>query len=263
MLFDPAGIFWRVNSEMMMTLAGSRAVLLELAHPLIAAGVARHSDFRRNRFGRLSRTLRLMIYCCFGDPAEVQRELRHMACRHRPVMGRLSQAAGPFPAGTEYDAADPRLRLWVWATLIDSTLVAYERLMRPLTGEEKASYYGDARKLARLFGVPCELIPADYERFRAYFDGMIASDELTVSNAAREQARRLFEGPVIGRAVRAGSALGLSLLPARIRDEFALEWGPGGERQARRLVRLCQFGRAILPDFLCLWPQARRLSSRA
>ena len=69
--FSPHGVFWQVNREMLMVLSGSRAVLLELAHPLIAEGVASHSDFRKNRFHRLFRSLRLMVACCFSDPQRV------------------------------------------------------------------------------------------------------------------------------------------------------------------------------------------------
>ena len=255
--FSPLSVFWRVNREMLMALAGSRAVLLELAHPLIAEGVARHSDFRQNRFRRLFRTLRLMIACCFEDP---QQHLRQMASRHQTVAGRLSTAVGAHAQGSGYSAGDPHLRLWVWATLIDSTLAVYERIFRPLNVDETQSFYRDSRTLARLFDIPAELVPPTHSDFKAYFAAMIASDRLTVSETAKEQVELLFGGPVTGRAVRYASELGVSLLPARIRADFGLETKP---RKVERVLRVLRAVRRILPDVLCVWPQATLAERRA
>jgi len=255
-LFDPAGVFWQVNREMLMALSGARAVLLELAHPLVAEGVARHSGFGRNRFGRLYRTLRLMIACNFGTQRKVERELRRMAAKHRPVAGKLEHPCGAFDHNAKYGAADPHLRLWVWATLIDSTLRSYEALIRPLSAVERAAYYSDSRTLAELFDIPQSIVPTDYNAFEDYFNGMLASSEITVSETARDQARLLFAGALVGRAVRTASLLGISLLPARLRKEFDLEWNTANERRAQGLARVCKKVRSLLPDVLCVWPQA-------
>ncbi len=221
---------------MLVALAGTRAVLLEIAHPLVAEGVAKHSGFRRNRFGRLLRTLRLMIACSFGSQRQVARELRRMKGKHEPVAGRLEHPKALRLRGAKYSAAHPRLRLWVWATLIDSTLQSYQTLIRPLSEEERAAYYFDSRTLAELFDIPASIVPTDYSEFETYFRRMLSSDEITVSETAREQAYWLFDGAVVGRAIRAASLVGISLLPARLRKEFDLKWDDGSERRAQRLT---------------------------
>ena len=239
-----------------MALSGARAVLLELAHPLVAEGVAKHSGFQRNRFGRLFRTLRLMIACNFGSQRLVARELRRMAGKHEPVAGRLEHPGGPYGVGAKYSAAHPRLRLWVWATLIDSTLQICQTLIRPLSEAERAAYYFDSRTLAELFDIPASIVPTDYNGFEAYFRGMLSSGEITVSETARKQAHWLFDGAVAGRAIRAASLVGISLLPARLRKEFDLKWDDGSERRAQRLTLFLRRVRKLAPDVCCVWPQA-------
>ena len=172
--FSPNSVFLRVNRETLMGLSGSRAVLLELAHRLIAEVVARHSDFRKNRFRFLFRTLRLMAACCFSVPGS---ELANMAARHRPVQGQTS-------GGARYSAADPKLRLCVWATLIDSTLVVYERLIQSLTQQETDRFYEDARALAQLFDIPANIVPETWDDFRSYFSEMVERFDSRASPAS-------------------------------------------------------------------------------
>ena len=106
-------------------LGGGRALLMQVAHPLIAAGVAAHSGFQQAPLTRLTRTLELMLTIVFADGRDALAAVRAIARVHRRVHGRLETAVGPFRRGTPYDAADPALLLWVHATLVDSALVAY------------------------------------------------------------------------------------------------------------------------------------------
>ena len=93
--FTPHSVFWRVNSDALVNLAGSRALLLELAHPLVAAGVAGHSNYRGDPFGRLMRTLSTMSRLMFTDAGSAEAALRHFNACHARVKGALDQAVGP------------------------------------------------------------------------------------------------------------------------------------------------------------------------
>ena len=134
---DVPPIVRRINGERLMVLGWGRAILMQLAHPLIAAGIGDHSDFRSGPVGtaqRLRRTVRAMLALTFGDEVHAARASRQILAIHDRVHGTLPTAVGPFPAGTRYSAHDPDLLLWVHSTLLDSMLLFYADLVAPLTG---------------------------------------------------------------------------------------------------------------------------------
>ncbi len=234
----------RISSEAVLLFGGGRALLLEIAHPLVAAGVAEHSSFRTDPFGRLQRTLEAMSAITFKDQAAVVSAVRSVATAHVPVRGRLAQTAGPFAAGTRYSGRDPELMRWVWATLVDTAWVVYERFVGPLDVDALGSFYGDQRALARVLGVPDEILPARWADFRSYFDSMLESDELTITATAREIAKVVLNppgtassGPLI-RMVTAG------LLPERFRTGFDLPWDAEQMDRFDSLTRLVRARRS-------------------
>jgi uncharacterized protein (DUF2236 family) len=118
----------RINAERLLLLAWLRAILLQLAHPLIAAAVAEHSSFRGSTAGawaRLRHTIDAMLALTFGTGVERDAALEGIRAIHRRVSGTLTQASGPFAAGTRYSAEDPALLAWVHATLIESIVLVY------------------------------------------------------------------------------------------------------------------------------------------
>jgi uncharacterized protein (DUF2236 family) len=232
-LFPPDGWLRRVSQEPVLLFGGARALLLEVAHPLVAAGVARHSSFRSDPFGRLQRTLDAMSAISFGDRARACEAVRAVERAHARVRGELGFAAGPFPAQTPYAGRDPELVRWVWATLADTAWRVYERFVAPLPADGLADWYRDQRRLARLLGAPAELLPEDAAGFRAWFDAMLASDVLTPTDEAREVGEAVL--CLVPGAVRGLTA---SLLPARLREAFGLAW------DARRAARVEAFAAA-------------------
>jgi uncharacterized protein (DUF2236 family) len=257
-----AGLFradsWlrRVSAESVLLLGGGRALLLEVAHPLVAAGVAEHSAFREDPLGRLQRTLDAMSTLAFRERGVALEAARRVERAHLHVRGRLARATGRFAAGTPYDGRDPELMRWVWATLVDTALEVTARFVAPLPPEALESYYADQRTLARVLGIPDPFVPADYAAFRAYFERMLAGDELAVGDAAREIAAAVLDPPLrlpitgIARLVTAG------LLPARVREAFGLAWD---ERQEARLAELCASARALRES--APLPSAHRLDA--
>src|SRR5262245_14627521 len=184
-LFSPRSVFWKVNRELACTFAAPRAVLMQIAHPLVAAGVAEHSQFRKHRFARLYRTSMAAAAITFGSRDFALRAVRTINQKHHVVHGVLKAQAGIFPEGTPYDANDPELKLWVLSTITDSTLYVYERFVSKLSRQDREAYYADNLRVAELFGIPERIVPPTYEDFRTYFDHMMESGAIQVSDQAK------------------------------------------------------------------------------
>src|SRR5206468_658005 len=157
-LFGPGSMIWRVNRENVLLLGGGRALILQVAHPLVAAGVAEHSNYREDPWGRLYRTLDVTTKIVFGS-TEVADEA---AERLWNVHGRVQ---GTSPDGSAYQARDPDLLMWVHATLIDTTLLVYTRYVGPLTIAEQNRYYEDTKLLGERYGIPRDRLPDTFADF--------------------------------------------------------------------------------------------------
>jgi uncharacterized protein (DUF2236 family) len=166
---------WRLNREALLLLgAGPRALLMQIAHPAVAAGVDEHSDFRTDPWGRLAATLRSYLTIVYGSTATARAEIRRLNTLHRGIVG----------AG--YSARDPELSMWVHATLIESTIVAYDAWIEPLPQARRAAFYLETRPIGRAFGVPNGRLPADLDGFDAYLEAMLApGGPVEVSPTAR------------------------------------------------------------------------------
>ncbi len=177
-------------------LAGwGRAILLQLAHPLVAQGVADHSGFAkdpRGRVRRLERTIRAMLALTFGTAEEAVEAAAAINKIHDRVNGRLREGAGVFAAGTGYSAHDPALLAWVHATLVDTFLLTYERFVAPLSAVDRDSYCREAGGVAPLLGIPPDALPRSTEELAAYMERMLSSGEIVVTGAARSLAREVL-----------------------------------------------------------------------
>ena len=265
-LFARDSVTWRVNREAALLVGGGRALLLQIAHPLVAAGVAAHSRFRERPLERLWRTLDLMLTLVFADAADAIAAVRAIERVHARVRGRLETGVGPFPAGTAYDADQPELLFWVYATLTDSALLAYERFIGPLTAAERVAYYEESKIGARLFGIPEHVVPSTLDGFEAYVDDMIRGDVLTVGAAARDIAASILRPPVplpVMPVFHAASFFAVGLLPPILRARFGLNWSAGQERVLKMLAAASRVGVPLLPGYLRLMPHARRAARRA
>ncbi|HUE30189.1 MAG TPA: oxygenase MpaB family protein [Verrucomicrobiae bacterium] len=260
-LFGPESVTWRVNREAVLLLGGGRALLLQVAHPLVAAGVAAHSEFRAHPLRRLWRTLDLMLTLAFADGATALAAVRTIEAVHARVHGVLEEPSGPFPRGTRYDANDPALLLWVYATLVDTALVVYERFVAPLGVEGRAAYYEGSKVGGRLLGIPEAIMPPTFARFQEYVDDMIRGDALAVGPAGREIAASILRPVVplgLAQAFRAADLFTVGLLPPPIRERYGLSWSAGQERALHALMTLARRVLPFVPRRVRLMPHARR-----
>jgi uncharacterized protein (DUF2236 family) len=225
----------RVSGEPVLLFGGGRALLLEIAHPMVAAGVVEHSNYRSDPFGRLQRTLEAMTAIVFRDRAAALAAARGVERAHQRVSGRLPEAAGRFAAGTPYSGRDPELMLWVWATLVDTAVLIYQRFVDELSPEARGEYYADHRRVARVLGVPDALVPPDWDEFRIWFDATLAGDSLAVTPAAREIAEQVLAPAASVSDARKLRLITTGLLPPRLRQAFGLAWD---EVSAARLEAL-------------------------
>jgi uncharacterized protein (DUF2236 family) len=225
--FGPASMTWRVASEAALLLGGGRAVLMQLAHPLVAAGVGQHSSWSSDPWGRTFKTVELTQAIAFGRRSEARAAARVINRLHVGVTGALSTSAGSLPAGAPYRARDPALLLWVMATLVDTALLLYPTLVEPLTPAEQERYYREAMLAAALLGLPSDVAPPTLAAFRVYMREMLAGDALAVSPPARDVARVVMHmpAPLALRPLLLGAEqVTIGLLPPPLRELYGFSW---------------------------------------
>ncbi len=226
--FAPESVIRRVgNSRLVPLLGGGPAVLLQVAHPLVAAGVVGHSHYRHDLWRRLLRTLRTLYLIVYGSRQEAERAGEAVRAVHAHVRGKTGEQLGPFPAGTPYAASDPDLMLWVHATLVESSLAVYSRFVGRLAPDEEEAYYREMALVARLLGLPAVAIPAALADFREYLHAQLAGPEICVTAPAREVAAVILEAPLpapLRLLAPAHRLATTALLPARLREEYGLGW---------------------------------------
>jgi uncharacterized protein (DUF2236 family) len=250
-VFGPASITWRVNREAAIFLGAGRALLLQLAHPWVAAAIADQSNVFVDPLGRFHRTFNVAFTLVFGTLDQALAVARRLHLRHAAVKGVLPTSVGPFAAGSPYCANDVAALRWVHATLVETAVLAYDLLLLPLADDERDRYWTEAKLFASLFGIPQEPLAPDWKAFTAYTQAMMESDGLTVSPTAREIARQVFSGGVRGvRVPMWYRALTAQMLPERLRRAFALPFGELERRSASRALSWLQRIYPLLPDWL-------------
>jgi len=228
--FDDAAPIRRVHSDASMFIGGLRALLFQSLHPRAMAGVAQHSDYRHDPWGRLQRTADFLAATAFGPASEAQHAVDTVHRVHRHVVGTTAQ-------GQKYAANDPHLLSWVHLAELDSFLAAHDRFgERPLIGEERDEYVENSAVIARALGViePPRTESDLRRQLRAF------RPELGGTPEARDAARYLLLKPPLPTAGRAAYGLiaagAVSLMPAWTRWPLRLPWLPVSEATVGRAV---------------------------
>jgi uncharacterized protein (DUF2236 family) len=165
-LFGPQSLVWRVNRDRAFPLAGMRSLMVQALHPLAMAGVAEHSDWQRDPFGRLAATSGYVLTVTYGDTAAANAAAARVRAIHTHVRG-----TDPV-TGLPYSADDPQLLLWVHAGMVDSIVHVVQRYGRGLDAADADRYVAEMVPFAVIVGVPAEIVPASVDALRTYFESI-------------------------------------------------------------------------------------------
>jgi uncharacterized protein (DUF2236 family) len=261
----PGGITWTISGERLAVLAWPRAILLQVAHPLVAAGVNQHSGFRASpvaAYERLHATIGAMRQLVFGTEDQAAATVRRILSVHDRVNGTLQHGAGRHAGGTRYTAHDPALLLWVHATLLDSHVRILEAVLRPFTADERDRYCRETASFAELLGAVPDDMPRTWADLQAFMTAQIEGGQLAVGADARALAPAILQPP-FSRLVwpfrYAGELVTVGSLPPAIREGFGFAWDAARERHRQRAVAALRAIRSVTPDLLARWPEARHV----
>lgn len=256
-LFGPGSVAWRVDREVIVLAGGSCALLMQAAHPVVAAGVAEHSTYATDPFGRLRRTLTSSFDVVFGTRSRADAAIARVNAIHTAVRGTL-------PDGTAYSAEDPEALLWVHAALVDTALRIYSRFVRPLSPAEEREYLIEAAVVAERLGVLPTDLPTEVPELRDWMAGMIVDARVRVTPAARRIARTvLYPSRVVPRAAwDAAHLVSVATLPDPLRRQYRIGWSHRRERGVERLAAITRRALPLVPPPLRFVPQARSAERR-
>ncbi len=259
----PGSISWRINGEVIVLVGWGRAILMQLAHPLIAAAVAEHSSFRRSGLAgvqRLVSTVRAMLALTFGTDEAAVDAAAGINAIHDHISGHLGESAGGLDAGARYSAHDPELLRWVHVTLIDSILMTYGRLVAPLSVAERDRYCAEAAIMEPLLGMPPGWLPRTSAQLARSVDAKMRNAVMPGSRS-RALGRAVLFPPgwrLAWPAFRAAQVMTIGLLPPPVRDGYGFAWTDRDARALDRWTRMLRTTHRVLPRLLRQWPAVRR-----
>lgn len=244
---------WRVNSEPLVFTGGGRALLMQVAHPGVGAGVEQHSSYASDPWGRFFRTVDVMMKLSFGSEEDSARQARLLDKMHRRVTGTTD-------FGEPYTAHDTDLQVWVWATLVDTALIVYELMQPKLTPSERERFYQESKLVAYGCGVPAGACPETWDDFVTYIDRVVAED-LTVTRSARAVATAAMVPPLplgLDRLTATPNQLmTVGLMTPSLRAQYGFAWDDGRQRRLERFVRNARVASRAVPATI------RRLPARS
>ncbi len=229
--FGPGSVTWRVNRESAVFLGAGRAALLQLAHPWVAVALAQHSNLLHDAVGRFHSTFRVIYTMLFGTRGQATEASKQLYRLHTGIRGEL-------PSGEHYEANEVAALRWVYATLVESAILAYEFALPPLTLSDREQYYAESKRMAALFGISAEALPPDWTAFLHYAATMAESPQLYVDANALALGKSVLSGA--GTRLRPPHwyrALTTYWMPAPLRAAFQLDFGTREEQSVHRAAR--------------------------
>jgi uncharacterized protein (DUF2236 family) len=254
-------VAWRLSSDSRIMSTAGYALMLQVAHPTVGAGVHEHSNFEADPWGRLLRTLDYTTVMVYGPPGLAGPMGRRIHEMHKHIKG-------VKPSGERYFALEPEAYAWVHATLAQAIVAGSERFARRMSPAEVERFYAEWLGVGRLIGVPAGQLPERWSDFRAYFDRMVderLEDNQTVHTVLRTLAKPKAP-PVpalndpIWRAARLpmgrlGALATVGLLPPRLRTRLGLRWTKAQAVELRALAALSRAATPLMPATLrCFGP---------
>jgi uncharacterized protein (DUF2236 family) len=254
----PDSITWQINREVAVIAGWGRAILMQLAHPSVAAGVHDHTSFRGSLWSsvrRLHATVDAMLSIAFGDTEQMIAAAAGINAIHDRVRGHVGSTS------SAYSAHDPELQRWVHATLLQSIPMTYELLVRPLSGSERDRYCAETAIMDPLLGLPQGWLPRTAHDLDTYIEQMLAGGGLAVTDTSRALADAVLHPPhwrLGWPAFRAMSLLTIGTLPPALRAAYGFAWRERDERAFRRWMWVLRMVVRLTPPLIRHWPMARR-----
>lgn len=256
-LFGPGSASWRIDRELVVLAGGSCALLMQAAHPVVAAGVVGHSTYATDPLGRLTRTLESSFDVVFGTRSRAEATIRRVNAIHHRVRGQMAD-------GRPYRAADPEALLWVHGTLVDTALRVHDRFVHRLSPADEQAYHEECGRVAVMLGVPERDLPPTIGELRRWMAERIADETIRVTPEARRIAGTVLR-PIRGVprvAWDAAHLVSLSTLPAPLRRQYGIRWSATRERGVERIARVSRRVLPLLPSVLRHASQARAATRR-
>ncbi len=252
MVFCRSSVIWRMSRENILLLGGPAAAILQIAHPVVAAGVANHSDFRNDTLGRLGRTLKAVYGITFGTVAEAEA----ISARIRDVHVRVR--------GPGYSAFSPDAQMWVLATLIAVAVEVNDRFLPPLSAWQRDDYLDAMRTFGHYFGLDPSAVPFPWAAFEDYYRSALADPQMGASPTSRELARHIAypQQPVALRAFWPLSGLAArEFLPPEIGARLGLPRTPATSATLRVFAPVVRWVLPLVPPPVRFARQSRRRAS--
>ncbi len=249
-------VTWRHAGDVRVLLAAGYALLLQVSHPTVGAGVSEHSRFRTDPWGRLLRTLDYSCTMVYAGPVQAGEMGRRIREFHK-------QIRGVRPDGVPYNALEPQAYAWVHATLAAGIVAAHDRFGLRLGEAEREQLWEQWRTLGRLLGIRDRDLPATWPQFGVYFERTV--QETLVRTAAVEEVLEALARPMppgLSRAYRPlwpltagslGHLIGLTtagLLPAILRERFGIPWSRRRELELRAMSGALRAATPAMPAYL-------------
>ncbi len=240
-LFGPDSMTWPVVGDTAVFIGGIRALLVQAAHPEVAAGVAEHSRYREDPLGRLTRTSAYVTATSFGAMPEVERAVALVRNRHRPVIGQS-------PRGKPYDAADPALAAWVHNSLTDSFLTAFRVYgAQPCSEAEADRYVAEQARVGALLGA--DPLPATARALAAW----VAEHPALDRSPGAEEAIQFLRRPPLPLPIRVAYGLlfraAVATLPVRVAEIVGVRTRTGDREIGRTSVAALRWSLGSSPDW--------------
>ena len=230
-LFGPRSVVWRVNRDRTFPLSAMRSLMVQALHPLAMAGVAQHSNWRQDPFGRLAATSGYVLTTTYGDTASALAAAAWVRKIHTHVKGVDTET------GLAYSAEDPDLLLWVHAGMVDSIITVVQRYGRALEESEADRYVAEMVRFAEIVGVPKEQVPSTVRSLREYIDSVPLRQ---ATPAARDAMAVVLDPPDLDDDLRDLwhdlGQVAVGTLPAWAREMYGFE-APPAELMERESVR--------------------------
>ena len=248
-MFHPEGTMWEVHRRQAIFLAGSRAMLMQLAYPPVAQAVADTRFLEENPLQRLRNTANAGIGLIYGTIESSQRIADGINHGHQRIHGPIQETTGAWPAGSLYDATDPKQLAWVAATLIDSSLIGYERFVKPLSDDQKDQYVAEAKQLFGFVDMPEDELPSSYKDLQAYITEMIRSEQVKVGPLAQKLApyTMLSHTSMRAAAMSMMRTITADLLPPALKRQFNMPISSGQKQLVKDFAAVVRAADHVLP----------------